>query len=57
MNDGYEEILVKRPNTPKDNLLKGLTVGVIVLFAAAGIFSLIRCFLFWPWDSVCSLTT
>ena len=38
MNDGYEEILVKRPNTPKDNLLKGLTVGVIVLFVAAGIF-------------------
>lgn len=38
MNDGYEEILVKRKNTPKDTILKGLTIGLIALLIGAGIF-------------------
>ena len=38
MNDGYEEILVKRGKTTRDTILKGLTIGVTVLFIAAGIF-------------------
>jgi hypothetical protein len=37
MNDGYEEILVKRGKTPKDTMLKGLTFGVIAVLIAAGI--------------------
>ena len=38
MNDGYEEILVKRQKTPKDTLLKGLMIGVVAVLIAGGIF-------------------
>ena len=38
MNDGYEEILVKRGRTPQDTILRGVTIGVTVLLIAAGIF-------------------
>ena len=38
MNDGYEEILVKRGKTPKDTILKVLTIGLVALLVAAGIF-------------------
>ena len=38
MNDGYEEILVKRQKTPKDTLVKGLVIGVVAVLLAGGIF-------------------
>ena len=38
MNDGYEEILVKRQKTPRDTLLKGLIIGAIAVLLAAGVF-------------------
>ena len=38
MNDGYEEILVKRRKTSRDTLLKGLIIGVIAVLLAAGVF-------------------
>lgn len=38
MNDGYEEILVKRQKTPKDTLLKACVIGVTAILIAAGIF-------------------
>ena len=38
MNDGYEEILVKRGKTPKDTILKAVIIGVTAVLVAAGIF-------------------
>ena len=38
MNDGYQEILVKRQKTAKDTLLRGLVIGVIAVLIAGGIF-------------------
>ena len=38
MNDGYEEILVKRQKMAKDTVLKGLMIGVIAVLIAGGIF-------------------
>jgi hypothetical protein len=38
MNDGYEEILVKRQKTSRDTLLKCCVIGVTALLLAAGIF-------------------
>ncbi len=37
MNDGYEEILVKRGKKPMDALLKGMTISAIVILVALGI--------------------
>ncbi len=37
MNDGYEEILVKKQPTAKDALLKGLVLALVVVPIAAGI--------------------
>lgn len=38
MNDGYEEILVKREKTPRDVIVKALVIGVTALLIAAGLF-------------------
>ena len=35
MNDGYEEILVKRQKTPKDTIIKGLVIGVVAVLIVA----------------------
>ena len=37
MNDGYEEILVKRQKTPKDTIIKGLVIGVVAVLIVAGV--------------------
>lgn len=37
MNDGYEEILVKRQKTPKDIIIRGLIIGVIAVLIVAGV--------------------
>lgn len=38
MNDGYEEILVKRSKTAADTLVRGLIIGVTAVLLAVGIF-------------------
>lgn len=37
MNDGYEEILVKRGKNPKDSFMKGMIISVVVILAAVGV--------------------
>ncbi len=38
MNDGYEEILVKKGKNAKDSFLKGMVYSVVGVLAAVGIF-------------------
>ena len=37
MNEGYEEILVKKGKTPTDTILKALAIGVTSFLIIAGI--------------------
>ena len=37
MNDGYEEILVKRQKTPRDTVVKALLIGVVGALIVVGI--------------------
>ncbi len=37
MNDGYEEILVKKGRSAKDSFLKGMVISVVVILAVVGI--------------------